>query len=182
MVLVLERCLKKTLQFLWIWSDTQPVVVALQHRTSDQNKRVQMDFIQNSPKPSININNVMVDIQLERNVRILQGFAECCVGEDQAERTGWETEALLANRQLLRARGALEESAAGRAGTSEGINTRSHSGFSSDPEPFIGGRRAQSLFFKLLGLKSGFIFTLASQPVCSSEPWSGQPPLWGVIM
>ncbi len=51
-------------------------------------------------------------------------------------------------------RGALEE------GASEGINTRGHTGFCSDPEPFTGGRRAQSLFFKLLGLKSGFIFTL----------------------
>ncbi len=49
-------------------------------------------------------------------------------------------------------RGALEERAEGRAAASKGINTRSHTGFCSDPEPFISRRRVQSLFFKLLGL------------------------------
>lgn len=36
--------------------------------------------------------------------------------------------------------------------------------------------------FELSGLKSSFIFTLMSQPVCSSEPPRCRPPLSGVIM
>ncbi len=95
----------------------------------------------------------------------IAGLCRVLCGEDRAERTSAGTEALLtaAERQ-----GALEE----RAKASEGINTQSHTRYCSDPEPFTSGRRAQSLFFKLLGLKSGFIFTLASQPVCSSKPRS----------
>ncbi len=38
------------------------------------------------------------------------------------------------------------------------INSRSHTGFCSDPEPFV-SRRELSFLFELLGLKSGFIFT-----------------------
>lgn len=64
------------------------------------------------------------------------------------------TELLFADRLML-CRGARDE----RAGASGGINTRSHSAFCSDLEPFTSDRRAQSSAFKLLGLKSGFIFT-----------------------
>ncbi len=74
--------------------------------------------------------------------------------------------------------GSFKERAEGKAGASEGLNTRCHTGFCSDLELFTGGKRAQSLFFKLLGEKSGFIFSLTSQPVCSSEPRHCRPPLW----
>ncbi len=88
----------------------------------------------------------------------------CCVG--RTRRSGpAEGQRPAAERQ-----GALEERAEGGAGASEEINPRSHTGFCSDPEPFTSRRRAQSLISKLLGLKSGFIFTCASQPICSSEP------------
>ncbi len=103
------------------------------------------------------------------NLHVLRGFAEC--GEDQA----WRERATV--RQQM-CQGPLEERVKGRAGASARMNTRSHTGFFSNPEPFTGGRVAQSLFFKLLGLKSGFIFTLASQPVCSSEPRRCRPELW----
>ncbi len=82
-------------------------------------------------------------------------------GEDWKKWTSGGTEPLLTDRQLLSAGELWRERAEGRAGASEGINTQSHTGFCSDLEPFTSGRRAQSLFFKLLGLKSGFIFTLA---------------------
>ncbi len=39
-------------------------------------------------------------------------------------------------------------------------------------------RRAQSLFFKLLGLKSEFKGAFTSQPVCSSEPQTADPHCW----
>lgn len=65
--------------------------------------------------------------------------------------------------------GVIEERLRGRAGAPWGINTQSHISFCSDRELFSGGRRAQSLVFKLQGIKSGFIFTLTTQPVCSSR-------------
>ena len=65
---------------------------------------------------------------------------------------------------------ALEDTAWGRAGPSGGINIHSHLGFCSDQELFfffffksVAGQH-RLYFFKLLGLKSGFIFPLVSQP------------------
>ncbi len=45
----------------------------------------------------------------------------------------------------------------GQTGAFGDINTWSQTGFCSDPKPFTRQRKAQSLFLKLLGLKSGFI-------------------------
>ncbi len=122
----------------------------------------------------------MVNVQRERNMHIA-GLCRVLCGEDRAERISGEKEALLTDRQLLRA-GELwsfgGERAEGSAGVSEGKNTQNRTRFCSDLEPFTGGRRTLELVFNLLGLKSGFIFTLASKPVCSGESRRCPPPLW----
>lgn len=51
----------------------------------------------------------------------------------------------------------------------EKVTTQSHIRRSSYLQPFTGGRKAQSLPFKLLGLRRELIFTLAYRPVCSSR-------------
>ncbi len=86
-----------------------------------------------------------------KHLCVLCGFAECCVWRTGQSGPGVLSQPLLLDRQLHR--GAFEERGKGRAGVSEGLNTGSHTGFRSGLEPFTGARRAQSLFFKLLGLK-----------------------------
>lgn len=79
---------------------------------------------------------------------------------------------LNADRQLL-CRGNLEGEGEGRAGAS-GTTLDSTLIWSHLPA----GEELR--VYKLLGLKSGFIFTLASQPLCSSEPPRRRPPQSGV--
>ncbi len=93
-------------------------------------------------------------------MRISRGFAECCVGgpgraDQHRDRAPHHRKTAAERRE------ALEERAEGRAGASEGINTRSHTGFFSDPEPFTGGRKAQS-----------------AAEECSNEPRRCRPPQW----
>lgn len=51
----------------------------------------------------------------------------------------------------------------------EKVTTQSHIRCSSYLQSFTDGRKAQSLPFKLLGLRRELIFTLAYRPVCSSR-------------
>ncbi len=88
--------------------------------------------------------------------------------KNQTERRDW---ADVCRQTAAARRGALEERHGGRAGTSGGINTPSHSGFWSDPEPFTGGRRARSLFFlNFWDLKGGFRWMFGSTHCLSRQP------------
>ncbi len=82
-----------------------------------------------------------INFNLNKKLFILQDFGECCKGRT-GQRGG--TELLLSPRQLLKAAGLCR-----RVGPSGGIKSHLPAGGSS------------RFIFKLLVLKSGFIFTLS---------------------
>ncbi len=102
-------------------------------------------------------------------------FCKALCWKDRAERTSGSLSAAARQQTAADRWGALEERAEGRA-------TASTKNKHPESHRILLWSRAvyqweQSPEF-VLGLKSGFIFTLASQPVCSSELRRCRPPLW----